>query len=180
MIRLGSHQFSVNVQALDLTTVLRDNEMQLHLSGTRFFETITDDEFVSMRDVWQQEVLSENADIYRGEYLAYQVITSLQDDAAELDRLHHAEFDDLAAFVQRFMGPRYSEGYAKGVHDQDASRILHELIKMYTQVGLLRFHSKSRALGTLFWNHLYRPKSKNVDRGEATGFGEITELFPRH
>jgi hypothetical protein len=43
VIRLGTHQFSVNVQALDLTTVLRDGEMHLHLTGPNFFDNIEHD-----------------------------------------------------------------------------------------------------------------------------------------
>ena len=40
IIQFGEHKFSVNVQPLDLTTVIKDGEMQFHLSGTNFFEAI--------------------------------------------------------------------------------------------------------------------------------------------
>ena len=43
-IQLGQHRFSVNVQPLDLTTVLRDEAMCLHLTGTNFFEVMQDQE----------------------------------------------------------------------------------------------------------------------------------------
>ena len=38
VIQLGRHNFSVNVQSLDLTTVLRDDQICYHLTGTNFFE----------------------------------------------------------------------------------------------------------------------------------------------
>ena len=178
VIKLGTHQFSVNVQVLDLTTVLRDDEMQLHLSGTRFFEAIDDAELIDMKELWQQEVPSENVEIYRGEYLAYQIMSHLRHQPAELAELQAGEFEDLAAYVQRFMGPRYSEGYAKGVHDQDAAKILQQLMTMYRQVDLLRFHSKARALAALYWNHFVERKSKVLVEAKLKGFGDVSALFP--
>jgi hypothetical protein len=77
IIRFGKHRFSVNAQALDLTTVLRDGQMCLHLTGTNFFEPIEDAELLAARDVWQQEVVSENREVYRGEYLAFQLLHHL-------------------------------------------------------------------------------------------------------
>ncbi|MEL6714608.1 MAG: hypothetical protein AAFP86_12580, partial [Planctomycetota bacterium] len=41
-LRLGTHRFAVNTQPLDLTTVLRDERLHLHLTGTGFFEPLDD------------------------------------------------------------------------------------------------------------------------------------------
>ncbi|MDZ7616351.1 MAG: DNA repair ATPase, partial [Patescibacteria group bacterium] len=76
-IRLGRHRFSVNTQSLDLTTVVRDGQMLLHLTGTNFFEPVEDATLAAARAVWDQQVVSENRDVYRAEYLAYQFLTEL-------------------------------------------------------------------------------------------------------
>jgi hypothetical protein len=70
VIKFGKHRFSVNVQELDLTSVMKDGRMQFHLTGTNFLEEIEDSDFLSTKDVWQQDFVSENANVYRAEYLA--------------------------------------------------------------------------------------------------------------
>ena len=70
VIRLGTQKFAVNTQPLDLTTVLRGGEMCLHLTGTQFFEQIDHEALTLSKDLWNQELVSENADVYRAEYLA--------------------------------------------------------------------------------------------------------------
>ena len=131
IIRFGKHQFTVNVQKLELTTVFRDSEMYYHLAGTNFFEPITDKEFQDTRPVWDQELISEDERIYRGEYLAYQILKGLESNDTEETVAQMAELDDTArlAYTQKFMAPRYSEGYVKGLHDVDAATLLKELVK---------------------------------------------------
>ena len=73
VIQLGKHKFSVNIQSLDLTTVMHDDRMCYHLTGTNFFEPIADEAFLSTEEVWKQELVSENEDVYRAEYLAFQM-----------------------------------------------------------------------------------------------------------
>ena len=45
-IQLGRHRFLVNTQELDLTIVPRGEAMCLHITGTNFFEPITDAAFL--------------------------------------------------------------------------------------------------------------------------------------
>jgi hypothetical protein len=78
VIKLGKHHFNINTQPLDLTVVNRDGEQFVHLTSTKYFEEIEDDAFLATRDVWDQEVVSENRDVYRAEYLAYRLLQSLQ------------------------------------------------------------------------------------------------------
>ena len=73
IISLGKHRFNINTQPLDLTIVTRDDEMCMHLTGTKFFDEILDEEFLSTRPVWKQEVVSENESVYRGEFLAWKM-----------------------------------------------------------------------------------------------------------
>ena len=106
-----------------------------------------------MDDVSSQEVPSENRDVYRGEYLAYQMLRTLGDKgmptAEELLKFPEQE---RLAFVQKFMGPRYSESYTKGVHDADAANMLMSLARMQQKIGLLKYHTRARALASLYWH----------------------------
>ncbi|MFT5495544.1 MAG: MoxR-like ATPase [Kiritimatiellia bacterium] len=153
IIRIGSHKFSVNKQALELSTVHRDGELFFHLNGTGFFAAVEDEVLTSVHAVWEQEVLSENGDVYRAEYLAYQLMLAWRDDSGIWDPTL-AKLDDAGwqGKVQAFAAPRYAEGYTKGVHDHDAALILHALKTFDEKLGLLRFSVPSRALGLYFWH----------------------------
>ena len=177
-IRLGSHLFSVNVQALDLTTVMRNGEMCLHLTGTNFFESITDERLLSMDDVSTQEVPSENRHVYRGEYLAYQMLRSLGvEDMPTAAKLLKFTDEERLAFVQKFMGPRYSESYTKGVHDADAANMLTSLVRMQQKIGLLKFHARARSLASLYWHTFGDRKSKALMTARLAGVGAVVRVF---
>ncbi|MGI9242714.1 MAG: DNA repair ATPase, partial [Verrucomicrobiales bacterium] len=137
IIQLGNHKFSVNTQALDLSVLPRDGEMFFHLGGTDFFEQVDDGEFLATREVWDQQLVSENREIYRAEFLAWKFLPQ----AGESPTIEE---------IQQFMGPRYAEGYTKGVHDEDALKILAPLASIHQSIGLLRFSPAARALAILF------------------------------
>ena len=156
VIRLGPrHRFSVNTQELDLTLLPRENELCIHLTGTDFFEPINHSELNALRDYWQVSIESETPDLYRGEYLAAQVIMSAmrQQEGLTLDLLKQqlSQFDVLNKTVRDFATPRYKEGYEKGIHDHDATLILTQLIPAGESAGLLRYPPLPRALACLFW-----------------------------
>ena len=179
VIQFGEHKFSVNTQQLDLTMVLRDGEMFYHLSGTDFFEQVGDEAFLKTRPVWIQEVVSETKEVYRAEYLAYQVLTACEkggEDLPTLPEIAEMSEEDRHAFVQKFMAPRYSEGYVKGVHDTDAAQLVGELARMHGSIGLLRYHTRARACATTFW-HGYE-KQDPVMAAKLKGFGLRNQLFP--
>ncbi|GAB4140867.1 MAG: DNA repair ATPase [Planctomycetaceae bacterium] len=177
VIKFGDHRFSVNVQALDLTTVLRDDAMNLHLTGTNFFEEIHDEILNATRPAWEQEVVSENHDVYRAEYLAYEILHS-NDEKASLENLLKYDQAELLAFVAKFMGPRYSEGYVKGVHDHDAALLVKSLAEMQSSIGMLRYHTRARALGTIFWRHFVDEKTRSKISAKLQGVGIVSRLFP--
>lgn len=170
-IRLGTHLFSVNTQALDLTTVLRNDQLCLHLTGTNFFEPIRNDRSLSTKDVWDQEVVSENRSVYRGEYLAWKLIH----EAVRLKKVPDTGFG--LADVQKFMGPRYGEAYTKGVHDVDAANIGKAVFEMQQTIGLLKFDSQSRALGLLYWQIFADKKTKTGVAARMSGAGAISAAF---
>ena len=178
VIRFGAHKFSVNTFELALTTVFRDGEMHFHLAGTNYFDRIKDEEFLATRDLWTQEALSENADVYRAEYLAYILLQMVREPGGDsLDDLRAMAPEALQAYVQKFMGSRYSEGYVKGVHDHDGARILRALLDMEASIGLLAFHPKARALATVFWFQFNDAAVKARIATTLSGFGIIRELF---
>ncbi|MFT4586168.1 MAG: MoxR-like ATPase [Candidatus Binatia bacterium] len=190
IIQFGKHKFSVNTQNLDLTMVLRDGEMFYHLSGTDFFEQVTDEEFLATRPVWDQETISETREVYRAEFLAYQILTACEradNDASgsggdgktplpSLAEIAGMELEDCKVFVQKFMASRYSESYVKGVHDTDAAQVVSQLASMHGNIGLLRYPTDARACATVFWSE--HAKKDPVLAAKLKGFGVRNQLFP--
>jgi len=179
VIQFGRHRFSVNTQPIDLTTVYRDGTLCYHLTGTGFFEAVDDPELQATHPVWDQQVVSENADVYRAEYLAYRMLKQLGcDDLPSPTELHRQSDQQQRAVVQRFMAPRYSEGYVKGVHDHDAAQILAALVELHLALGPLRYSSQARALGWLLWKVWIEDQPKRLLSARLKGLGKIRELFP--
>ncbi|MBX3177128.1 MAG: DNA repair ATPase [Candidatus Hydrogenedentes bacterium] len=178
VIRFGAHKFTVNTFDLALTTVMRDGEMYFHLAGTNYFDPIRDEAFLATRDLWSQEVMSENDSVYRAEYLAYLILEETRAPGGmELEELRAMSPEALQAFIQKYMGSRYSEGYVKGVHDHDAALILRALLDMEASIGLLAFHPIARALASVFWHQFREEETKARIASTLKGFGVIRELF---
>ncbi len=177
LIQFGKHRFSVNTQELDLTMVNRDGEMWLHLVGTRFFARVEDAEFLGTRPVWGQDVVSEDPQVYRGEYLAYRIFENLREQGrlAEVGQWPAAQ---QLAFVQEYMGPRYNEGYVKGVHDRDAATLLGALVEMHDRLDLLRYSTQARACARAFWQQFPEGPRKELLAGKVRGYGTLKQLFP--
>lgn len=173
IIRLGRHSFSVSTQKLDLTTIYRDNQMWFHLSGTAFFELVTDPEFLATRDSWDQDLPSEDRDVYRSEYLAW--LFHREGLAGELAG---KSTEEMAAAIQRFMAPRYQEGYVKGVHDHDAALILGVILELEGEIGLLRYRSRERAMAAAFWEHHIGSEAKERYTRRARGLGTVLKTYP--
>ncbi len=176
VIQFGTHKFSVNVQPLDLTTVIKDGEMFFHLSGTNYFEEIQSEALVATKDVWDQTVISENRSVYRAEFLAWKILHSPDVDTVALAKADAAK--RLEA-VSQFMAQRYAEGYIKGVHDHDANLILGKLLKMHAGLGLLKYSPKSRALAAIRWAEMQsqRPQECKTWEEKLGSLGVATELF---
>ena len=173
LIRMGKHQFSVNVQPLDLTAVVKDGQMFFHLTGTNFFEAIDQPAVNSNRDIWAQALVSETATVYRAEYLAF-LMTRDPDFKGQLT-------GDANALIQQaleYMSPRYSEGYIKGVHDHDAGLILQQYLNLRDQLGLLKYSDTARAIATFYWHFL---SDQNEERErlalQIRSLGTALQLF---
>ncbi|MCB9233485.1 MAG: DNA repair ATPase [Bacteroidia bacterium] len=179
VIKLGRHNFFVNTQPLDLTVIPRENEMYYHLTGTNFFEKITDPAFLATREAWNQQMISENQAVYRAEYLAYALFTQLSDQGGlDIDDLLGLPLEGLEDLVRKAMAPRYGEGYTKGVHDHDTALILKALVDIHSRIDLLRFGSKERACAALYWQKFADEKRKINLSHRLKGIGYILQAFP--
>ena len=141
LLRFGEHRFTVNAQPLELMIVPHEDGLAIHLTGTDFYEPITDERLEAARHLWAQDLPSESAAVYRGEYLAASIL-------AETPDLRGA---DLELVCRTTAAERYDEGYERGVHDADAARILERLIAMRDGAGLLSHPAPARALAAMYW-----------------------------
>jgi hypothetical protein len=151
-IRLGKHTFAVNTQAVDLTLVPHEDAMAFTITGTDFRAPVRDEAFAQTRPYWDQLLVSETADVYRGEHLATSILAAAEGGDG-LDALHEAAVSDggLLALVRQAAETRYDEGYERGVHDHDAAAILDALLRLHAGAGLLRYPPAERAAAQLFW-----------------------------
>ena len=176
VIRLGRHAFSVNRQKPDLTIVPRGREMYVHVTGTDYFQPIQSAEFEETRSVWDQTLISESPQVYRGEFLAWKFLEEQGESASGLQDL------------QTFMSDRYLEGYTKGVHDLDAWKIYESLRDLRQQLGTLRYAPEARALAALCWLGIWEEPQVNLfldhirsrqailnTFGAGIGYGEIED-----
>lgn len=196
VIQLGKHAFNVNTQALDLTVVFREGTPFLHLTSTKYFEQVKDEAFLATHNVWDQEVISENHDVYRAEYLAWQILKSFGNaanhsakngDGGQIEQKSGAvSYEQFLALpeeeqlvrVQEFMGARYQEGYVKGVHGLDAARILRVLVSTHVALDLARYAPAARACAVVFWVKFCPAPTRSLWTAKLNGFAERNELFP--
>ncbi|MBL9145214.1 MAG: DNA repair ATPase [Verrucomicrobiaceae bacterium] len=163
LIQLGRHKFTVNRQPLELTILPHDGGLFYHLTGTRFFEKLEHPDLDALRTVWEQSVVSEDATVYRGEFLAWRFLQSLQHDDAALAAFETSSPETKTERLREFMHQRYSEGYTKGVHDHDAALIAGALVQMHRALGLLKHSPAARAEALVAW-HCW------ADSAEKTAF----------
>lgn len=156
IIKLGPrHRFSVNKQELDLTIIPRDGELNVHLTGTNFFEPIQHDDLEQLKTYWDQALESETDDLCRAEYLAAELVRLAKsgEEGYSYGELKESLADEksLMALIRKFTAARYKDGYDKGIHDHDAALLLQKLIPVLENAELLRYAPQSRALAALFW-----------------------------
>ncbi len=165
VLRFGKHEFSVNTQPLELTIIPHGDGMAFHLAGTKFFEPITDPGFLATKPAWELEVPSESPSVSRVEYLAWRFLLE-----------HVPAGAPLPEEVRAFMQPRYAEGYTKGVHDEDAAKLLEKLLPIHADAGLLAHGPRLRAAAMLFWAD-WSDASKEVLAGQFASYGKRRGFF---
>ncbi len=160
-LRLGRHAFTIHRQPLDMTLVANEGGVSFHITGTDYFAPAQDTQLQTLSGFWSQLLVSETAALSRAEYLAGLLLEEVLEGRGTLP------LPELAAFaaegpsgharvldhVRQFAATRYQEGYLKGVHDEDAARLLAALAAMQEAAGLLAFGPTARALALLYWQH---------------------------
>lgn len=179
VIQLGRHRFNINTQPLDLTFVNREGVQHLHLTSTKFFEPVRDEALLATRDVWEQEVVSENPAVYRGEYLAHRLLQAVEAGQGRTIAEALAMTDaERLAFVQEFMGVRYQDGYTKGLHDHDGALIFHALLTAHVSLQLARYHPAARACAVVYWHRFCPVETRALWHAKLKGFSARNRLFP--
>ncbi len=173
VIQLGRHRFSVNSQPLELTVVNEGDELQYHLTGTNFYLPISDEALYQDTSLWKQTVVSESDKVYRAEYLAY----SLLEQA--LAESWPTELEELIPRVREQASSRYQEGYAKGIHDEDAAKILSALLEISHSIGLLAYTPSERSLALSWWYHFVPQEEKAELSQQLDSAATILKVFPR-
>ena len=192
IIKLGKHRFSVNTQPLDLTLLSRQQSdgkrvLNLHLTGTDYYEVLNNAELNALRPYWDINIASESDSVYRAEYLAYSIIESAkksQDGLTEA-RLYQAydatrltfdskgEIDEdspLPKLVRAYGTPRYQLGYDKGIHDHDATLLLLQILPTLREAGLLIYTPQVRSLAQLFYWQLSLTKALGLEALRQFGY----------
>ena len=159
VIKLGpKHKFSVNQQELDLTIIPRNEQLYFHLVGTDYYELVSNTTLAESQQYWAMSLESETPDVYRAEYLAYQVLEAAKREEGELSMsaLQQAakEPDTLVKLVRDFSTPLYKQGYQKGIHDYDATQILLALLPALKDADLLIYDPSARGIAQLFYGNL--------------------------
>ena len=172
IIKLGKHKFGVNKQPLDLNIVNKNDSLYYHLTGTDFYETIDNEILENSKSLWNQELISENNVVYRSEFLAYKIYNNL--DLQHLNTLTH---DELVALVKKESSENYTEGYVKGVHDEDALTLLQQLIQTEVNLGILKYTPKVRAYAQFFWNSLQEEDQQQLNN-QIKASGNVLQIFP--
>ena len=192
IIKLGKHRFSVNTQPLDLTLLSRQKSdgkriLNLHLTGTDYYEVLNNAELNALRPYWDMNIASESDIVYRAEYLAYSIIESAkksQDglteallyqayDATLLTFDSKGEIDEdspLPKLVRAYATPRYQLGYDKGIHDHDATLLLLQILPTLREAGLLIYTPQVRALAQLFYWQLNLVQALGLDALRQFGY----------
>ncbi|KDN09515.1 DNA repair ATPase [Gilliamella sp. Imp1-1] len=182
VIKLGPrHKFSVNTQELDLTIVPKENHLYLQLTGTDYQEKVESAKLESFKPFWTISLESETPIVYRGEYLAYLIISatlkkeldiSYEDLVSQLNQP-----ESLNKTVRDYAAMRYREGYEKGIHDHDAIKILSKLIPLGEAAGLLRYNPLARSLAILYWQYNQKNDVAKLWPERAKTCKDIQALF---
>jgi len=178
VIKFGKHRFSVNIQSLDVSLVKKEGEFFFHLSGTNFFEKAILPSTYNTT-ILDQELVSENTEVYRAEYLAFQFFNYLKEN--NLIKSNKAiKSSELEGQLQSFMASKYQEGYQKGIHDVDAALILKQLIAFENNLGLIKYTPTARAFAALWWQVLADKSVKETLSNRIKSQALIWHIFPEN
>lgn len=163
-LKFGRHQFTIQRQPLDLSLVPGVNGLSFQITGTDYSAPVVDARLDALQAFWELPLSSESPELSRAEYLTGCMLQAADRNEQGLEEAVLLQLVEvthpvgepspaLLDLVRGFSTPRYQEGYQKGVHDQDAARLLMALLRMQSGAGLLVYGPSERALALLYWEH---------------------------
>ncbi|WP_067485498.1 DNA repair ATPase [Actinomadura hibisca] len=167
-IRLGKHRFTVNTRPFELTLVPNADSLAFTVTGTTYRSPVQDESFTATKPFWTHPLPSEDATVYRAEYLAVSLLPET------------TPTDDPLTKVRTAAASRYDEGYERGVHDHDAAKILTELLHLREEAGLLRYSAEARAAAQLFWAFKTDEQTRATWTTRATSLVRAREALGRN
>lgn len=178
VIKLGKHHFSVNTKTIDLSMVQKEDGLYYHITGTDFWHKVADGGLEKYSYVFNQRLVSENEDVYRGAYLAYSIFTHGGEDGLPTRKeLSEMPTPKLMEVLRRYMAARYQEGYTKGVHDMDGTKILEGLLEMHRTIELLIYSGDVRAMARLWWQRLAGKETKTLLKARLGHLAKVHQHF---
>jgi hypothetical protein len=131
-LKLGKHRFSVASRTLELALSHEGEQLQLVLSGTDYRAPAQLPDAERFQGLAAQALVSESSTVYRAESLAFQAWRAHVGSALTLS------LEERIEALAKFAAERPAEDYQRGIHEQDAARILHTIVpKLATLDGLL-------------------------------------------
>lgn len=180
-IRFGQHSFSINQQPIELTSVIRNGSIHVHLTGTQFFQPLVDESLDSARELWDQPLPNESPVVYRAEFLAYTLATEQQLKIGQqnaLDSFATQPAEQQVAWVREHMQARYEEGYVRGVHDVDAAKILSSLVHLETSLGPFIYSPRTRSLAWFVWFQMVPSTERDSVSQWVQSIATVDRLLP--
>ena len=175
IIKFGDFKFLVNTQELLPSLILQNDKWMLHLTGSDFYEEVEIQEMYAYKDVWSQNLISENKVLYRAAYLAMDIYTSCS--ATQLDDLYAFTSIELDEFVSTELNNRLDEGYTRGVHDKDAAQILEQILNIHFTAEDLKYSPKIRIASQWLWNNILNKESQAIYAKRLQGAGLLLSVF---
>ncbi len=172
IIKFGKHRFGVNTQNFSVSILPQEDRLLAHISGTDFYQEVEDQTLYQNPKIWQQDIVSENNQIYRSAYLAYTFAQNIG-----IRTLQKWNAEERKKALQKYSQERLTEGYIKGVHDEDATQILEVFLDKKIHLGMLQYPSKVRAMAQFFWESLNEETQEKL-KTLIQASGEVNRIFP--
>ncbi len=157
---LGGVRLAQNNQPFEMVLSARqgergDDSIAATITGTDFAIDVSD-ELDGFADLLGRSFPSETRDVSRSEYLAWAVLESMTAQPGGLAELLTATANPakMNELCQAEAERRHGDGYQRGVHDQDAARILTAVMPALEAEPLLRFTGTVRGLGRLWLSQM--------------------------
>ncbi|MGZ0191296.1 MAG: DNA repair ATPase [Acidimicrobiales bacterium] len=153
---LGGARLAQNTQPFEMVLSSRSgtngiSSVSATITGTDYATDVSAD-LAEFTDLLGRSFPSETAAVSRSEYLAWAVLTAAEASGGGVRSLVSASATPgrLEAICQTDAEQRHGDGYQRGVHDQDAARILSAVLPQLEAEPLLRFTGTVRGLARLW------------------------------